>query len=263
MARTVADTALLLSVIAGDDESAPLALPGDGSEFPLDPAETVAAGTRVGWCTELAGAPVARVVREVLEVSGRAALHDVGADVHEVTPHFTGADEAFRVWRGWYYAKTHGSLVDRHRDQLNPDLVANVDYGRGLTADDLARAEDARARLWARIIRLFEGIDVLALPVSQVAPFPVEQRWVTEIEGQRLDSYLDWMRSAYWISATGLPALSVPCGFTPDGLPVGLQLVGRPRGERDLLVFARAVEVAGGASSVRPTIPSAAGGGAS
>jgi amidase len=247
-------------VVAGDDPSAPIALPGDGAEFPFGPADVAALGTRVGWCSDLDGVPVARVVRDVLEERGRAALADIGAEVRDLAPDFTGADEAFRVWRGWYYAKTYGRLVDAHRDELNPDLVANVEYGRGLTAEDLALAEDARLLLWTRITRLFDDVDVLALPVSQVAPFPVEQRWVTEIEGVPLASYLDWMRSAYWISATGLPAMSVPCGFTPDGLPVGIQLVGRPRGERALLRFAHAVEVACGAAGVRPELPTEAGG---
>ncbi|WP_433425983.1 amidase family protein [Microtetraspora malaysiensis] len=120
-----------------------------------------------------------------------------------------------------------------------------MEAGLTLSGADLARAEEQRVRLYAEVSRFFQDFDVLALPVSQVPPFPVELPWPTSIEGVPQTSYLDWMRSAYFISATGLPAISVPCGFTDDGLPVGIQLVGRPAGDLELLQIAYAFQTAG------------------
>jgi amidase len=131
----------------------------------------------------------------------------------------------------------------------------DVERGRELTLADLSRATLARAALAERVSEFLAGVDVLACPVSQVAPFDVTLDWVHEINGQEMTTYLDWMASAYLISVTGLPAISVPAGFTGDGRPVGLQLVGRRRGDWDLLALAHAFEAATGYAARVPDLP--------
>jgi amidase len=241
MARTVTDCALLLSVLAGEDDRCPQSLPGNGREFAVDLRRDLT-GMRVGWSRDLGGLAVDPAVVAVLESVALPALRDLGCVVREAAPDFTGAEDAFRTWRAWYFATTMSSTLDRHRELLNPDVVANIEAGRALTGSDLGRAERARTALWHQMRQGFRHYDVLALPVSQVPPFSVETRWVREINGTTQESYLDWMRSAYWVSATGLPAISVPCGFTSDGLPVGLQLVGRHLAELELLQIAHGFE---------------------
>ncbi|MCX5339227.1 amidase [Streptomyces atratus] len=253
MARTVTDAALLLSVLAGHDARCPNSLPGDGSEFDV-PLDADLCGLRVAWSRDLGGLPMDPQVTDVLDRAGISALERIGCHVDAVEPDFTGADDAFRTWRAWDYATTLRETLDRHREVLNPDVVANIEAGRRLTGDDLGRAERARTALRSRMVELLQRYDVLALPVSQVPPFDVDLPWVREIDGERMHTYLDWMRSAYWISVTGLPAISVPCGFTPEGLPVGLQLVGRACDELGLLRIAHGIERATGAFRQAPDL---------
>jgi amidase len=241
MARTVEDVALMLSAIAGYDASSPLAWPIEGASF-RRPLDRDVRGLRVAWGNDLGGLPMDPRVREVLERCGRPALESMGCVVEDAEPDFTGAEESFRTQRAWYYAAWLAEEYAVHRGEMNPDIAWNVECGLSLTGADLARAEQQRSALYDRMCEFFTAFDVLALPVSQVPPFAVDLPWVTEIAGVPQHTYLDWMRSAYYISATGLPAISVPCGFTPDGLPVGIQLVGRPAGDFELLQFAHAFE---------------------
>ncbi|MGH9075061.1 MAG: amidase, partial [Acidimicrobiales bacterium] len=243
MARTVADVALLLSVLAGHDPRVPHSLPGDGSAFAA-PLDSDISGLRVAWSRDLGGLPVDHQVTTVLESKGRTGLEALGCMVEEAEPELAGADEAFRTWRAWFQALTFGDLLRAHPDQFKSDLAWNIGCGWALSGDDLARAERLRTEVYGRVQGLLTRYDVLALPVSQVPPFDVDLPWVTDIEGVPQESYLDWMRSAYLISVTGLPAISVPCGFTDDGLPVGIQLVGQPAGDRRLLEAAFAFEQA-------------------
>ncbi|HTY73557.1 MAG TPA: amidase [Actinomycetes bacterium] len=252
MARTVGDCALLLSVLAGADPRVLESLPGDGSEFAGSLASDRA--WRVGWCSAPGGLPFDPDVTSVLESSGRPALLEAGFAVSDVHPDLSGAEEAFRTWRAWYYAGVLGPLLDEHPDQVNADIRWNIEEGRRLTTADLVRASRLRASVFTSVASVFEDVDVIALPVSQVPPFPATQPWPTEVAGQPMHTYLDWMRSAYWISATGLPAMSVPCGFTAAGLPVGIQLVGRPLGELDLLRAALRFESATQTWRRRPTL---------
>ena len=146
--------------------------------------------------------------------------------------------------RAWQFELALGELRDAHPDQIKPSLRDNIDAGRALTGAAVGRAERLHTELYHRVREFFTHHDVLALPVSQVPPFDIDLEFPTEIGGVAMTSYLDWMRPAYWISATGCPALSVPAGFTPDGRPVGLQLVAPHRGERRLLEIAHAFEQA-------------------
>ncbi len=253
MARTVADTALLLSVLAGDDVASPLTGGPGVPDFAADLRQDQA-GVRVGWTPVPTGLDVDPAVTAVLATRGRPALQGLGVQLIDVQPDFTGADRVFRTWRAYSYLLNFSDLLDEHRDELNADVVANIEHGRAVTVGDLRAADEARAGLWRQMATLFEDIDFLVLPVSAVPPFSCDTAWPRSINGVEQVSYLDWMRLAYWVSATGLPAISVPCGFTEDGLPIGMQIVGPPRSELALLRFAHAVELATGASSVRPPL---------
>lgn len=257
MGRTVADTALLQSVLAGFDPRDPVSLPGDGSEFAAladsQPADDLH-GWRVGWSTTLGGLPVDPAVTRVLERDGRPVLAELGTEVRETEPDFEGAESAFRTLRAWEMSQTYGQLYRERRDELSENIIYNIEAGLGLTATDVFEAYTARTRLYTRMVQLFEDIDILAAPTVQLPPFPVDWTWPREVAGVEQEDYLGWMRSCWYISITGLPAISIPCGFTDDGLPVGLQLVGRPHGEVDLLRFALAVERANPAWQRRPAI---------
>ncbi len=255
MARTVADAALLLAVLAGPDPRVPLAL--DQPPPPVtDPAHLPRLlggdlqGVRIGWSADL-GLPVEPEVIRVL-APARQVLTELGATVADAAPDLHGADEAFRTFRAFRYATAFGDLLGEHPDQLGANVTWNTERGLQLRVADLSRATTLRAGLAERISAFYAEIDVLACPVSQVAPFEVTLDWVHEINGEPQHSYLDWMASAYLISVTGLPAVSVPAGFTSGGLPVGLQLVGRRRGDWDLLAVAHAFEAATGYTAAVP-----------
>ncbi len=241
MARTVADLALLLSVLAGYDPRSPVAWPGDGSRF-ADPLDADVRGARVAWWPRPEGLPVDPTVVQVLERDGREALLTAGLYLVEGGPDLSGADDAFRVLRAWHYAAAFGPDYRERRAQLADSMAWNIEQGLHLRGQDVAHAFELRTELYLRVQAFMRSVDVLAMPVSQVPPFPVDQPWVTEIDGKPMGSYLDWMASCYLISATGLPALSLPCGYTHQGLPVGVQLVGRPGGDLELLRIAGAVE---------------------
>jgi amidase len=259
MGRTVADTALLLAVLAGPDPRVPLALDqpppdlGDPSQVDALLARKLE-GTRVAWSPDL-GLPVEPDVLEVL-APARQVLVDLGCEVTDARPDLAGADEVFRTFRAFAFATFRAGYLDEHPDLVGANVTWNIQRGLELTTRDLSRATVLRAELADRISAFFTDFDVLACPVSQIAPFDVTLDWVHQINGQPLHTYLDWMASCYLISATGLPAISVPAGFTPDGLPVGLQLVGRRRGDWDLLATARSFESATGyAASVPQSTP--------
>lgn len=254
MGRRVDDVALLLSVLAGHDPRSSFSVCADGGAF-APPLQVPAGKVRVAWSRNLGELPVTRAVTHVLETAGRPAMQGLGWQVDDVEPDFSGADEAFRTWRFWYHALTLGDLFEAHRDAFKPDLAWDIETGQNLSGGDLMRAERLRAQVYARLERTLDAYDVLACPVSPVPPFPVELPWVTEIEGVVLGTYLDWMRLAYFVTVTGRPAVSVPCGFTGDGRPVGLQLVGRPRGDLRLLEIARAFEEATAAWTRKPVTP--------
>jgi len=260
MGRTVADTALLLAVLAGPDPRVPLALEEPPPALD-EPAQVGAllnrdiSGLRIAWSPDL-GLPVEPEVLQVL-APARQVLAALGGIVTDAAPDLSGADEVFRTFRAFAFATFRRQLLTQAPDLIGPNVTWNIQRGLALTTADLSRATVLRAELADRISAFFADSDVLACPVTQVAPFDVTLDWVHEINGHPLQTYLDWMASAYLISATGLPAISVPAGFTAGGLPVGLQLVGRRRGDWDLLAVARAFESATGhAASVPQSAPS-------
>jgi amidase len=242
MARNVGDVALLLSVIAGPDPRAPHALGDPGSGFAPPLGTRSLAGLRVAGSVDLGGALV--VDREVADVvrTSLARLSDAGAAVTQAHPDLSLADDTFRTLRAWHFQAKLGPLLAEHATSFKPSLEANIRAGESLTGADVARAYAQRTAL-SETMRLFFGDhDVLVLPTSQVPPFPVEQEFPETINGLRMPDYLAWMRSAYFITVTGCPAISVPAGTTADGLPVGIQLVARHGADRELLEVAAAVE---------------------
>ncbi|MEO3871626.1 amidase [Nonomuraea sp. B12E4] len=234
MARTVEDVTLMFGAIAGFDRRSPYAIK---EVFAPEPEQGVA-GLRVAWSPDLGGLPVDPRTAAVT-ATAPAVFERLGARVERVELDLSDAEDAFRTYRAWNYALSFDDLAG-----LGPNTAWNVEQGRQVTGADLARAEVARSRLYQRMAAFFDGYDVLIAPVSQVPPFPVEHPYVGEINGERMPDYLAWMRSAYWISVLHAPAASVPAGFTEDGLPVGVQIVGRPFEDARVLRVARAFEQA-------------------
>ena len=244
IARTVEDCALLLSVLAGPDARSPICLPESGAVFQQS-LERNLKGIRIAWSADLGGLPVDSRVTETLEAQ-REVFEDLGCIVEEGFPDFTDADEIFKTFRAWYFELKLASLLPEHREKMKETVIWNIESGMKLSGPELGRAEVKRTALFHRVREFMQNYDFLALPVSQVPPFPLEQEYVSEINGMKMETYLDWMRSCYYITVTGQPAISVPSGFTDDGLPVGLQLVGRPQDDLGVLQLAYAFEKATG-----------------
>jgi amidase len=241
LARDVDDLALLLSVVAGPDPRVPTALGEAGSLF-APPLSGGLAGLRVAVSTDLGGllevdGEVARVVTETASVFDAA-----GATVDPGHPALDLADDTFRTLRAWHFQAALGALLGAHPDSFKQSLADNIRAGEPLTGADVARAFRQRTTLAERMRVFFESYDVLLLPTSQVPPFPADQEFPPSINGRPMGSYLDWMRSAYVITVTGCPAISVPAGETTDGLPVGVQIVAPFGADRRLLEVAAAFE---------------------
>jgi amidase len=253
MARTVDDLALLLSVLAGPDPRVPLAL-GDPGEVFAPAVRGSLSGVRVALSVDLGGLlDVDHEVARVVE-SSAGVLATAGASVSADHPDLSLGEDTFRTLRAWHLHAKLGGLLAEHPGEMKASLADNIRAGELLTGADVARAYAQRTTL-AELMRVFfTSYDVLALPVSQVPPFPADQEFPAEINGTPMRTYLDWMRSAYLVTVTGCPAISVPAGHTADGLPVGLQLVGPHGSERRLLEVAAGFESATGLRDRRPPL---------
>jgi amidase len=252
MARTVRDVALMLGVISGPDPRSPLAMSGPGEDF-FGPLERDFSGARVAWSRDLGGLPVDPQVTAVLDRQ-RHVFVDIGCLVEDNEPDFTDADEVFKALRAWHFELNYGELLQEHRETMKETVVWNIEEGVDLSGPDVGRAERKRTEHYHRVRTFMEGYDFLVAPVSQVPPFDVKQRYVTEINGVEMETYIDWMKSCYYVTVTGLPAISVPCGFTQEGLPVGVQIVGRPRDDLGVLQLAHVFEQATGCGKRRPPV---------
>ena len=236
MARSVADVAFLLGVMTG-------------GEVPFD---RDVRGARVAWHLDLSGLPIEPQVRDVLDAS-RATVDALGCLVEDAGPDLTGADDVFLTMRRRRAAVNFGPLLWSHRRQMKPEAVEEIERGTTVTAADIARATGLHQDLLARVEDFFESHDFLICAVNQVAPFDAILDWPHEIAGVKMEHYAAWMKSAYWISATFRPAISVPAGFTSDGLPVGLQIIGRHRADLSVLQIAYAFEQATQFGKTRPS----------
>src|SRR5262245_17499577 len=214
MARTVTDTALMLSAIAGPDPRAPLSIVEPGKRF-AQPLDRDLRGVRIAWGRDLGGLPIDPRVTAAIDAQ-RHVFEALGCVVEDAEPDWSGADEAFKAWRAWDFELGLGELLDTHCDQLKDTVIWNIEAGRRLTGPQLATAERARAALYQRVWEFMERYPFLALPVSQVPPFDVTQPYVTEIAGVAQTTYIDWMRSCYYVSITGMPGIPLTRGFTPE-----------------------------------------------
>jgi amidase len=252
MARTVRDAALLLSVMAGPDDRDPISIEQPGALF-LAPLERNLRGVRIAWTPDLGRYPVEPAV---VDVCRRAVgvLEELGCEVAEDSPDMSGADWCFNALRGELFALRGAELLEHHAAQLKDTVVWNIRVGLGQTAADVARARAERTVIYHRMREFLTHYEYLVLPATQVAPFDVDIDWVREINGRPMQSYLDWMGICYAITLTGLPAISVPAGFTPEGMPVGLQIVGRHHADLAVLRIAHALEQASGHGRMRPRL---------
>jgi amidase len=242
MARDVADLALLLSVMAGPDARDAQSLTERGSSF-RELGERDFAGTRLAWSEDLGRYPVQPAVTAVCNAA-RSVFAKLGCEVVNDEPDLAGVDELFQTLRAAGYAAALAGDLDRGRSQLKDTVVWNVERGLALTPADLERAANLQAALDARVAKFFSVYEFLVLPTVQVLPFSVEIEWPRAIEGVAMQTYVDWMATCYAISCLRAPAISVPCGFSPEGLPVGLQIVGRAGCDVEVLRLAHAFEQA-------------------
>jgi amidase len=251
MARNVADCGLLLDAMAGPDRRDPRAQP-ENAGFRAA-AEAPRMPRRVAFSRDFGITPVDPEVARICEAAA-LQFEAMGATVEEAHPDFDGAHEAFQTLRGVSFATAHLTHYTEKKHLLKPDVIWNIEKGFRITGEETARANRIRARLTASLAAFFESYDLLLAPATIVSPYPVEWRTVTECAGVKFETYIDWLAIVFSVTLTSAPALSLPCGFTATGLPVGLQMVGPLRGEAPLLSFAAALE-AGLGLDLRPIDP--------
>jgi amidase len=250
MARTVRDAALMLSAIAGPDARSPISLQEPGSLF-ARPLGRDFKGVRIAWSADLGGLPVEPEVARVIAAQ-RETFKAMDCIVEDASPDLRDADEIFRVLRAWNFELSYSQLLKSRRDQMKETVIWNIEEGARLSGAQVGAAEVKRAQLFQRMRVFMEKYDFLVAPVAQVLPFDVKLPYVTRINGVELETYIDWMRSCYYITVTGAPAISVPCGFSRGGLPVGLQIIGRYQDDFAVLQLAHAFEQATGFWKKRP-----------
>jgi amidase len=240
MARNVEDLALLLDAMSGFVAQDPLSMPAPEEAF-LRAARSGWLPKRVAYTPDLGITPVAT---EVKELTRKAALRvaDAGTIVEEAHPDFTEAHQCFQVLRALQFALSWSKLLSGHRHQIKPELVENIEQGLRLSIEQIQAAETARVVMFRRTLAFFEKYELLICPATIVPPFPVTQRYVTECAGHHFGNYVEWLAIAYAITLVCCPALSLPCGFTKEGLPVGLQIVAPPKAEGRLLAGAKCFE---------------------
>lgn len=252
LGRSVADLAFALSTVAGPDSRAPLSInePGERLARPLDRSFK---GVRVAWFKDLGGVPFDPRVRAVVDAH-RKTFESLGCIVEQAEPDFAPAEIAFRVLRAWNTANSYGERFRAHPEAFKDTLTGEIEEGLRLSGTDVARAEAAHGQIWRRFQAFLEKYEYFVLPTTQLPPFDVNTPYPREIAGVKFDSYIDWMKSCWYISATGNPAASVPAGFTPEGLPVGVQIVGRAKEDFSVLQLAHAFERVTGFGQRHPAI---------
>ena len=255
IARSVSDVAFVLSVMAGPDPRDPACYPSDPSVF-AGSLDRSFQGIKVAWCPDLGGLPLDRRVRSTLQAQ-RKTFEAIGCVVEDAAPDLRDADDVFRTLRAWRSWISWGPVFEQHREELKPEAIKEIEDGARLTSGDVARAMVRHGEIMATMRRFQETYPFVLCAVNQVPPFDASMHWPTQIEGEPMHHYIAWMKSAYWITTTFCPAISVPAGFTDDGLPVGVQIVGRYRQDFNVLRLAHAFESATGFARRRPSLSEA------
>jgi amidase len=239
--RSAEDAAWLLSIQAGDDPRVTLGCCGDPGVY-REPLERDFKGVKIAYSPTLGGLPVEKQVRDALDASIKR-FEALGAIVEEAEPDLSIADNAFQVLRGLHLLGTLSEPYKRHKHLMKDTAIWNIEQGLKLTAEQISEAQLQQSKLFERMQRFLTKYEYLICPVNQVAPFDINTPYPMEIDGVTLDTYLDWMKSAFRITMTSHPAASAPVGFTASGLPVGMQIVGRYGCEREVLQLVHAVEL--------------------
>ena len=253
MARNVPDVALLLDAMVGHHPRDPISLPRTETRY-LDAVKSRTKPKKVAFSKDLGVTPVDQEVAEICEKAAKR-FEQLGCIVEEAHPDFSDVQDIFQTWRAMSFYVGKKALLDTNKDLLKPEVIWNIERAAKITVDDFARVELARARYLNRAVTFFEEYDLLLSPATIVPPYPVEQRFVAELGDHKFSNYVEWLSIAYAVTITGHPALSVPAGFTKDGLPVGLQIVGGPRGEANLLSAANLYEEISDLKNLVPIIP--------
>ena len=252
MGRTVEDTALLLDAMTGESPGDPLSLPR--TESFLAAARSGWRPARVAFSADLGITPVDPEVASICRAAAER-FTEIGAIVEEAHPDLSEAHDAFQILRGMTFAVSYAGLLQNHRDKMKPEVIWNIEQGLNCSMADVVRAENQRAALFRRINTFFDTYDLLLCPATIVAAYPADERYVSQCAGHTFSNYVEWLAIAYAITLTASPALSLPCGFTGDGRPVGLQIVGRARADGRVLAGARALEDILGLRGITPIDP--------
>ena len=252
LGRSVEDLAFALSTIAGPDSRAPLSINEPGEVF-ARPLGRSFKGVRVAFFKDLGGVPFDARVRAIVD-GHRKTFESMGCIVEQAEPDFAPAEISFRIIRAWNSAHTYGDRLRQHPEAFKDTLTGEIEEGLRLTGMDLARAETAHTEVWRGFQAFLEKYEYFVLPVTQLPAFDITTQWPTEIAGVKFSNYIDWMKSCWYISATGNPAAAVPGGFTAEGLPVGVQIVGRDKADFSVLQMAHAFEQATGFGKKRASL---------
>ena len=253
MARCVSDVALMLDAGAGHEIDDPFSFDDPETSF-LAELKGSDLPKRVAFSPDLGIVPMAREIADICR-GGAERFKDLGAQVTDEAPDFTGVLGGFQTLRAVLFATMMGPILAEHRDRIAPEIIGNIERGLNITPEQVFDAERIRSQLYRRMVAFFQHHDLLICPSASIEPFPVEQRYVEEIDGQRCETYIDWFSITFALTMTACPVVTVPCGFTAEGMPVGIQMVGKPRQEAALLRAAHRLEEVLGIAGQLPIDP--------
>ena len=253
MGRCVADVALMLDAQAGHEREDPFSFPTSKIPY-LDALNDSGRVKKVAFSKDLG---VVHVSKEISSITEKSALRlqEIGIEVTDELPDFSGVLDSFQTLRAILLGTMMGPLLEKHREEIAPEIVGNVEKGFAVTPEAIFEAERTRWKLYHSMMEFFETYDYLICPTTSIPPFPVEQRYVTEIDGIPCETYIDWFAITFAVTMTSCPVISIPCGFTKNMLPVGLQIIGRPRSEWELLRDTSRMEDLFGISNQLPIDP--------
>ena len=253
MARNVDDLALMLDAGVGHQIDDPLSFDHSGPSF-VDILKKTDIPKRVAFSSDLSIVSMEKEIAEICSVA-TMVFSDIGAEVTDEIPDFTGVLEAFQTLRAVLFATMMEPILEQHRDKIAPEIIGNIERGLNIMPSQIFEAERVRIELFKKILAFFETHDFLICPAASIAPFSVDQRYVKEIDGKPCETYIDWFSITFALTMTSCPTISIPCGFTSEGLPVGIQIMGKPRGEAALLLVAKQFEQAIGIAAQLPIAP--------